>query len=259
MRFQRAERCERCRIVLPRCGVNGGCRHVKIAIAPGFLKNSAPDTMEREGPLLESLIRRLAETPADFLAEPRMGQSGRVETAAVVGDLLRLLNIEPRPEQLNAFVSRRGPLTTADLPEYAERNSPEFSQLRHARNRLAIALVLCWLLADDWFRRAGLDADHLFQLLNDGTVELAPQVPAKRFVTDPDRREELARMALARLGFRPAGETLAQAQDRLTTLNSTERARVLKASRAAEERAQKIREALIKKAAEESADKWTRD
>ena len=66
-------------------------------------------------------------------------------------------------------------------------------------------------------------------------------------------------MALARLGFRPAGETLAQAQDRLTTLNSAERARVMKVAQAAEQRARQIREALTRKAAEESADKWTRE
>ena len=78
-------------------------------------------------------------------------------------------------------------------------------------------------------------------------------------VTDPDRREELARLALARLGFRPAGETVAQAQDRLTTLNSAERARVMKAAQVAEQRARQIREALARKAAEESADKWTRE
>jgi hypothetical protein len=84
-------------------------------------------------------------------------------------------------------------------------------------------------------------------------------VAAKKFVTDPDRREELARVALARLGFRPAGETLAQAQDRLTTLNSAERARVMKAAQIAEQRARQIREELVRKAAEESADKWTRE
>jgi hypothetical protein len=45
----------------------------------------------------------------------------------------------------------------------------------------------------------------------------------------------------------------------LITLNSTERARVMKAARVAEERARQVREALIRKAAEESADKWTRE
>jgi len=78
-------------------------------------------------------------------------------------------------------------------------------------------------------------------------------------VQDPDRREELARVLLAHLGYRPAGETEAQASDRLSRISGTERQRLLAASRAAEERARAIREALAKKAAEESADKWTRE
>jgi len=56
-----------------------------------------------------------------------------------------------------------------------------------------------------------------------------------------------------------AEQSVAQAQDRLTTLNSAERARVLQAARAAEERARQIRAALVSKAAQESADKWTRE
>ena len=55
------------------------------------------------------------------------------------------------------------------------------------------------------------------------------------------------------------GETVAQATDRLSAISGTERRRLLEASRAAEARARAIREALIKKQAEESADKWTRE
>jgi hypothetical protein len=76
---------------------------------------------------------------------------------------------------------------------------------------------------------------------------------------DAERREELARLTLARLGLRPAGESAAQAQDRFTSISSIERARILKASQQAEQRARALREALAKKAAEESADKWTRE
>jgi hypothetical protein len=97
------------------------------------------------------------------------------------------------------------------------------------------------------------------QLLETDANELAAQIAARKFISDPDRREELARVALARLGFRPAGETMAQSQDRLTTLSSAERSRVMKAAQIAEQRARQIREALARKAAEESADKWTRE
>jgi hypothetical protein len=194
--------------------------------------------MELEGPVLETLTRRLAETPEDFLAEPRIGAAGRVHTAAVVGDLLRALG---------------GAAPAAELARFAGVDAAR------DRNRLGVTQVLCWLLADEWFRGATPPSASLLALLGDEAGELAAQAAAGRFVSDPDRREELARLALARLGYRPAGETLAQAQDRLTTLSSAERARVLRAARAAEERAREIREALVRKAAEESADKWTRE
>src|SRR5439155_4531066 len=102
-----------------------------------------------------------------------------------------------------------------------DRLAPFFgADARRDRNRLAITLVLCWLLSDEWFRAAKPKSDELLQLLHSEAAELAAQAASKGFVADPDRREELARIALARLGFRPAGETVAQAQDRLTTLNS---------------------------------------
>ena len=194
--------------------------------------------MQAEGPLLESLTRRLAETPEDFLAEPFIGQAGRIHVAAVVGDLLRKLGSSPSLVQLDVFFG---------------------SDARQDRNRLALTLLLCWLLSEDWFRQAHIEQSSLLKVLDTEARELASQVASQKFVTDPDRREELARVVLARLGFRPAGETIAQAQDRLTTLNSTERARVMKAARVAEKRAREIREALARKAAEESADKWTRE
>jgi len=216
--------------------------------------------MQTEGPILESLTRRLAETPEDFLAEPRVGQRGRVQTAAVVGDLIRLLGGNASVDQLKSFAGKSVTQTrTSQPPENAKADAPAVAEARLERNRFAVTLILCWLLSDDWFRQIKPKTVDVLQLLDSEATQLATQVTPRKFVTDPDRREELARFALARLGFRPAGETPAQAQDRLTTLNSTERARVLQAARAAEARARQIREALARKAAEESADKWTRE
>ena len=194
--------------------------------------------MDREGPILEALTRRVAETPEEFLAEPRVGNIGQIHTGAVVGDLLRFLGHDVQASDLAPFSG---------------------NDRRDDRNRLGVTLVLAWLLADDWFVRTKPDAAAVLALLGATAGELAQQVPATKLVSDPDRREELARVALARLGLRPAGETAAQAQDRLTTLSSSERQRVMRAARAAEERARAIREALVRKAAQESADKYTRD
>ena len=76
---------------------------------------------------------------------------------------------------------------------------------------------------------------------------------------DPDRREELARLCLKDLGLRPAGESLAQAQDRLNTLSSVERQRVIGAARQAEERTRAIRAEMARKARAEADSKAMRE
>jgi hypothetical protein len=194
--------------------------------------------MKQSGPPLELLLHRIADTPADFLAEPRLGKKDGVEVAAVVADLCRSLGTRPDTRDL---VRLHAKLTDAD------------------RNRLAVALIASWLLFDPWFRDQAPSLESLLSVLVDGAEELGRETPARKFVEDPERREELARFVLARLGYRPAGESVAQAEDRLTGLSAAERTRVLKAARAAEERAKAIREALARKAAQESADKWSRE
>ncbi|MBS1196563.1 MAG: hypothetical protein H6R18_348 [Proteobacteria bacterium] len=194
--------------------------------------------MERPGPQLEHLTHRLAETPPDFLDEPKIGNTGTVFVPALVNDLLYRLGGRAPADVLERF---RGREAKAD------------------RNRLSLSMIAVWLLADEWFAGEPFAQADVLRVLDETASELAAATPARKFVEDPDRREELARVALSRLGLRPAGETEAQATDRLSALSGTERRRLLEASRAAEARARAIREALIKKQAEESADKWTRE
>ena len=194
--------------------------------------------MQREGPPIEALTRRLAECPADFLAAPRVGATGTVVVGAVVADLLRELGGGLADWQAEAFTTKK---PKAD------------------RNRLSTVLVACWLLHDPWFLADARLAEAAHTLLAGGLREAAEATPADKFVSDADRREELARLALRDLGLRPAGESVAQAQDRLTTISTVERQRVLAAARAAEERAQAVREAMAKKAAEEAAAQSSRE
>jgi len=193
--------------------------------------------MDREGPLLEKLLRRIIDTPPDFLAEPKVGNHGVVHVDAVAGDVASLLGGVHARKPLSRFA-------TDDMSE---------------QNRLAIALLACWVYADAWFRAAGIPPHTLIAALDALSSELSPHAPAKSFHADPDRREELVRTALARLNMRPAGETAAQAQDRLTNVSAAERRRTVDAARGAAERVRAIREALARKAAEESADKMWRE
>jgi hypothetical protein len=190
-----------------------------------------------EGPELAALLHRLTECPREFLEEPRIGDTGRVVVSAVVFDLLwDLGSIGAQHVHL--------PFVGADASD---------------RNGMRCVLVACWLLHDPWFRARGGLAPHAHGFLIEDIPLMAMVVDAERFVTDPERREELARTCLARLGLRPRGETEEQATDRRTSLDSLERRRVLEATRAAEERARAVREALARKAAEEAAAKATRE
>jgi hypothetical protein len=196
--------------------------------------------MDKQGPPLERLTRRLAECPPDFLAEPRLGGTGRVHADAVGADLLRLLG-GPAPSAAEAAALMLGP----DGPA--------------RRNRVRVKLLACRLLSDDWFASSGRFAPAARAFLASGLDATADLVDAALFASDAERREELARLALAALGLRPAGETRAQAEDLLAAVSSVERARVVAAAKAAQARLLEVRRAMKKKAAEEAAAKVSRE
>jgi len=178
--------------------------------------------VNEEGPNLEYLTRRLAEAPAEILAEPRIGKRGRVIVPAVVSDLLTDLGGQPlRPGEAALFDK---------LPR------------RDHKNWLRTVLVACWLLHDEWFRARGDLAGATLHFLTWGLTDLASAVPARQLVSDPDRREEFARLTLKALGLRPAPETTEQAEDRLAALDSVERQRLIQQTLAAEERVRRLRE-----------------
>lgn len=194
--------------------------------------------MNQIGPPLEAMMRRLAETPEAFLDEPMIGDAGRVSVPALVNDLLAGFGKHATPETLVSFIS---------------------SDARADRNRLALVMITVWMLSDEWFAKAETDERIIRKLLTSGLADLAAATAAHNYISDPDRREELARTVLTRLELRPHGETMQQAQDRLTSISGIERKRLIAASRDAEKRAREVREALARKAAQESADKWSRE
>jgi hypothetical protein len=190
--------------------------------------------MNQEGPSLDSLTRRLAETPAALFLDPRIGSEGRIHTAAVVADLFALHRLELPP---GAAEGLDGAAPAAD------------------RNRHAVALLFCRLLSDAALIGLASDAAGLWELFDVTARELACSGPAESFVHQTDRREELVRVALASLGLRPAGESTAEALARLVHLHGPERTRTLVEAR----RAREVRDALARRTAQEAADKWMRE
>lgn len=194
--------------------------------------------MEREGPPLETLLRRLLETPAEFLAEPRIGRRGEIDVGAVLWDTFRELGAAPLAEE--------------DLSLFR----PSGRGATKQRNRLRVSLITCWLLHESWFRGQSELAESTWQFFEESLPVLEQYLDADRLLNDPDRREELIRRLLCDVGLRPAGESPTQAADRLQTLNSAERQRVLREAAKAERRAQQIREAMARKAAQDAASRY---
>ena len=193
--------------------------------------------MQHAGPPLESLTRRLLDTPPEFLAEPKIGSRGVVHVDALLGDVTTMLGERAPAGELRRFADPVG----------------------GARNRLALAQLAAWVCADAWFRGAGIAPVRLIRAIDAAATALSSHAPAASFLADGDRREELVRTLLAALDHRPADESIEQAQDRLANVSSSQRQIAVSAARGMAERARKIREALARKAAEESADKMWRE
>lgn len=191
--------------------------------------------MHAEGPQLETLLHRLTECPSEFLQVAAGKKEGGIDLLAVVCDHMRQMSLEP-------------PELRADLLDELRGGSPA---------RMGLVSVACWLLHDEWFLSRPELAEGMWKLLvSDEFARLSSLIRPEKFVSDPDRREELVRVCLRSLGMRPKGETPAQAADRLTTLDSAERQRVLRATAAAERRAREVREAMALKKAQEAASRY---
>ena len=196
--------------------------------------------MPQLGPPIEQLTRRLAEAPEEFLSPVLADERAAVNLAAVISDLLVDLGGEPLSE------------TEARLFDTRDKGRS---------NELRLVLISAWLLHDQWFleRRAFAPAARAF--LSGGLAKLASIVKPPSFVTDPDRREELARLCLAALDLIPAGESETVAHDRLATLDSVERQKVLAETRKAQEelRRRRVEEEMARRAAAEAAPAWGRE
>lgn len=197
-----------------------------------------PDFANDEGPILESLTHRLSRCPRVFLEKPRIGTEGRIQTTAVVNDLLADMTAEIQ----NQSVVR----VFQDVD-------------RGDRPWLALTLVTAWLLHHPWFLARPHLAQPIFELLRSDIRRLAEAVPVEAFVLEPERREELARVCLKALGIHPRGESAVQAADRLDAIDSLERARVLAAAKRAEAHARRVREAMKRQKAKEAAAKVMRE
>jgi hypothetical protein len=188
--------------------------------------------MTVEGPALESFTHRLSECPAEFLLPP-----GTIDIGAILADHFRAMQNDPAMLNISATISA--------------------ATTRGGTNLLSLMAVTTWILHDHFFLSDYSRAPAMWLLLQSGLDRLSQVVTAEHAVRDPDRREELVRVILAALNLRPAGETEPQAADRLTTLDSVVRTKVITQTRDAEARARQIRQKMAEDAAKAAAARYS--
>lgn len=190
-----------------------------------------------QGPPIQELTRHLAECPQSFLAEPlQPNGSGEVHVAAVVADLLRALG---------------SPLVTREQVKNFSYSSP--LAVRQERNRLRLVLLSCWLCSQAQLLKNLKLESVVAWLSQDGFYDLARLAPVESFLSDPERREELARWCLASNSLLPSGESKQEAENRLDALSTVKRDAVIKEAKLAQERARKVREEMAQKERERQA------
>ena len=124
--------------------------------------------MENEGPVLESLTRRLEECPEEFLLAP-----GVISVNAIASDHMRAMGVS-MPQGL--------------------------------RDEVSLVAIVCWLLHDDWFLGRPQLAPRMERLLNDELGTLAATVQPKEFVTDPIGAKNWLACVLRNSGFGRRGK-----------------------------------------------------
>ncbi len=176
---------------------------------------------------VERLCRRLAETPAAFLRPVVAGKKGdMVHVQAVIADFFRVR-------------STRSP-TLSELEVFQRPTDRNKKSKRRKARHLQLSLITSWLLADEVFGR--LPDTRLLELFHNGLKDLSGLVMPRAFLEDADRREELVRVCLRKFKIRPKGETRVDADDRLETLDSVRRDRLMRRARAREKEREAERE-----------------
>lgn len=199
--------------------------------------------METHGPDLITLMRRLSAVPDVFFG-PLESNDISKPPALCVGALVNDLIYDAQGDYL-------------DYKEL-ERFIPSSQPTNH--NYLRIVSLLCFLYREPAFESFLKESRRLLAFLRSTRLEqLSKIIDYKEFITDSERREELSRLSLEGLGLLPAGENKIFSQDRLTTLDSIERKKIVQKTKEALERAQKLKEEMERRAAEEAASKMSRE
>ena len=186
------------------------------------------------GPPVSELIHYIKQCPPDFLKAPVLKGQGEVYTEALVNDIWRFL--------------RKQTVAPAKIDLKADQRSSE---------ELLLIQICCWLATHPFF--AGVSPEWFESLVHKGFKDVAGLVKPELWLSDEERAEELSRIVLREARVVPEGESKEEAEDRLDSVDTVKRRKVLEESKAAIERAREIRRRMAEAKAREAANVYGRE
>ncbi len=195
----------------------------------------------KEGPSIEYMLDRLAAIPAVFMKEFSSG--GDIDSGIILHALVNDLLLD----------TGESPLTSDEIKS--------IEGLRNKKNYHRLVAILCHLYHDQFFIENRPETGLVRKIIFSQKLQILGEAVDNEeiFISDPDRREELCRLALMAVNLYPRGEDENRSKERLATLDSIERKKILDKTRQAQQRAREIREAMLRKEAEEAASKMSRE
>jgi hypothetical protein len=195
--------------------------------------------MENRVADIYDLVDHLKRCPDDFLKTEVNTPADKPQTAILLQDLYRKIH---------------GNFNVADS------QLPVSGTLRQLEaEKLVLLQMACWFFSYPYFTNKPQLLQPIHQFLFKDLLPVAQFVKSEEWIEDEDRAEEFIRLALKRCAILPAGETLAQAADRLDALDTIKRQQVLRESSESIERVKEIRRKMAEEKAREAANVYGRE
>jgi hypothetical protein len=151
-------------------------------------------------------------------------------------------------------------LMTMKMNHKQELNSISWDTVQKDKDLLGLHAILCHFFHQPEWKDDIIKINLLVTFLQDKLPSLATQVkPYTEWMSDGERTEELVRSLFSVLKILPANETEKYFNDRLRSLDTLERIKILEESRKAQERAQEILRKIKQVEEEEAASKYNRE
>lgn len=185
------------------------------------------------------LVAHLRKCPDIFLRPSSSIENDGLNSVALISDTYRLV--------CNDFLKKEFKIPSHFNLAYIDDN--------HWRT----IHISIWLLSHPDFLNNALLEDKLYDFWFEELSEVSLYVKFNEWIIDEERAEEMVRLLLYCYEIIPKGESQDEAADKLSSLSSADRHKVLQQSYQAHERIMKIKKEMAEKKAREAANTYGRE